>query len=111
MDQDGLFDETRNCDYSHSSGGVSRERFVTHYHAFIRECVRQRELEVGGVLNVYLFVYVFVYWLFTCCIAWGEAKARGESLGMRLRQEYTIQQLHVEVHVFFYRWTAMLTRF
>lgn len=46
VDQDILFDETRNCDYSHTSGGVSRERFVTYYLTFISECVNQRGLQV-----------------------------------------------------------------
>ena len=48
VDQDILFDETRNCDYSHSQGAVSRERFVSCYHAFIKECVSQRGLDVSS---------------------------------------------------------------
>ena len=48
VDRDLLFDETRNCDYSHTSGGVSRDRFLNHYHSFIRVCVQQQGLEVGG---------------------------------------------------------------
>ena len=47
VDQDALFDETRNCDYSHSLGGVSRERFIIYYLTFIRECVTQQGLDVS----------------------------------------------------------------
>lgn len=65
VDQDGLFDETRNCDYSHTSGGVSRERFVTYYLSFISECVNQRGLQVYVhvlPLIVYLWcIYICVY--------------------------------------------------
>ncbi|CAI8048371.1 Pecanex-like protein 1 [Geodia barretti] len=46
VDQDALFDETRNCDYSHSLGGVSRERFIVYYLTFIRECVTQQGLHM-----------------------------------------------------------------
>jgi len=47
VDTDGLFDESRNCDYSHTAGGITRERFTTCFLPFIRVCVEQVEgLEV-----------------------------------------------------------------
>ena len=49
VDTDGLFDEARNCDYSHVSGGITRERFIEHFLPFIRVCVEQQErMEVRG---------------------------------------------------------------
>ena len=47
VDTDGLFDDSRNCDYSHAAGGITRERFTTCFLPFIRVCVEQVEgLEV-----------------------------------------------------------------
>lgn len=47
VDTDGLFDESRNCDYSHAAGGITRERFTTCFLPFICVCVEQVEgLEV-----------------------------------------------------------------
>ena len=47
VDTDGLFDELRNCDYSHAASGITRERFTTCFLPFIRVCVEQVEgLEV-----------------------------------------------------------------
>ena len=60
VDQDALFDETRNCDYSHSVGGVSRERFVVYYLTFIRECVSQQGLDVSCSIYLYLFLYLSI---------------------------------------------------
>ena len=49
VDTDGLFDEARNCDYSHIFGGITRERFIEHFLPFIRVCVEQQEgMEVRG---------------------------------------------------------------
>ena len=43
VDSDGLFDEARNCDYSHAFGGITRERFMEHFLPFIQVCVEQQE--------------------------------------------------------------------
>ena len=45
-DSDILFDEARNCDYSHTSGGIVKQQFIHHFHSFIRVCVEQQHLEV-----------------------------------------------------------------
>ena len=45
VDRDVLFDEMRNCDYSHTARGVSRERFVVYFHPFIQVCVQQQQQE------------------------------------------------------------------
>ena len=50
VDVDTVFDEARNCDFSHSTGGgILRERFADVFLPFIHVCVEQQEgLEVGG---------------------------------------------------------------
>ncbi len=42
-DPDPLFDESRNIDYSHAAGGISRQRFVDCFHQFVQVCVNQRD--------------------------------------------------------------------
>jgi hypothetical protein len=63
VDQDTLFDETRNCDYSHSSGGVSRDRFVIYYLTFIKECVSQQGLEIETDADSFLVTLSFAFTL------------------------------------------------
>ena len=46
VDPDPLFDESRNCDYTHSSRGVERHQFVACFQPFIQVCVEQQGLEV-----------------------------------------------------------------
>ena len=50
-DTDPLFDEPRNCDFSHRHGGLLKERFVTLCEPFLRVCVEREGLDVsvGGV--------------------------------------------------------------
>ena len=45
-DPDILFDEARNCDYSHISRGIVKQQFIDHFHPFIRVCVEQQHIEV-----------------------------------------------------------------
>ena len=49
-DPDILFDEARNCDYSHASGGLVKQQFINHFHPFIRVCVEQQRIEVSSYL-------------------------------------------------------------
>ena len=48
VDVDAVFDEARNCDFSHSTGGgILREKFADVFLPFISVCVEQQEgLEV-----------------------------------------------------------------
>ena len=46
-DRDILFDEARNCDYSHISRGIVKEQFIHHFHPFIRVCVEQQHIDVS----------------------------------------------------------------
>jgi hypothetical protein len=50
-DRDILFDEARNCDYTHIARGIVKEQFIHHFHPFIRVCVEQQHIDVSEGLK------------------------------------------------------------
>ncbi len=53
VEADELFDESKNCDYSHRHNGILKETFVQKFQPYLRVCCEAEGVDVGLGWNWY----------------------------------------------------------